>query len=177
VASWFINHKKTASNSGCKKREKASKIYESPLISDAVAIRQWAGPSVTFPCSIDSLGLFIKKGFSTSFVLKYNEVILGFGQLQLLKHKAHLARLVINPEYRGRGLGKHLLSELIQQADKQVRFEKISSKHASLKQVSLFVNIENFVAIACYQKFGFAESVMPAGISAPADCRYMTLHF
>ncbi|MFT5543039.1 MAG: ribosomal protein S18 acetylase RimI-like enzyme [Glaciecola sp.] len=161
VASWFI-----------KKRESSLKAPEGSIEVCERDVKQWAGPNVNYPCSVDGLATTIKKGLYESFVLKQDKVIVGFGQLQLLKYRGHLARLVINPEYRGKSISKRLISELIKQAHKQVTLQE-----NKLKQVSLFVNIENYVAIACYQQFGFADSVTPAVITKPADCRYMTLRF
>lgn len=130
-------------------------------------IRQWAGPKVTYPCSAEQLALHVMNGNYHSFTLSENNNIVGFGQIQLVKQRAHLARLVINPKYRGLGLAKRLLSGLIENAQQQIQ----------VKEVSLFVYLENTTAIACYTKFGFAESVTPPGINALDGCRFMTLRY
>jgi len=133
--------------------------------SASLLIRQWAGPNITCPRSIEQLASYVMASQYQSFVLADHANIIGFGQLQLIKQRAHLARLAINPNYRGQGLAKRLLSELIENAQQKI----------DLKEVSLFVYIKNTTAIACYEKFGFAESATPAGISAVVGCRFMTL--
>jgi ribosomal protein S18 acetylase RimI-like enzyme len=128
-------------------------------------VRQWAGPNIVYPCTANQLALHIRTGQYHSFVLNQHTNIIGFGQIQLIKGRAHLARLAINPNFRGRGLARRLLSELIENAQQQI----------DLKEVSLFVYSENTIAIACYEKFGFAESATPMGNNAVAGCRFMTL--
>jgi ribosomal protein S18 acetylase RimI-like enzyme len=139
----------------------ASKSQESAFI------RQWAGPNITYPCSLEQLASHLRAGQYQSFILAEHAEIIGFGQIQLVKQRAHLARLVINPMYRGQGLAKRLLSELIENAQQQIK----------LREVSLFVYVENTTAVACYEKFGFAESATPTGINTVVGCRFMTLRY
>lgn len=147
VANWFVGIKSVSAS-------QVSKF-----------VRQWAGPNIASPCSANQLALHISAGQYQSFVLNQHTNIIGFGQIQLIKRRAHLARLAINPNFRGRGLARRLLSELIENAQQQI----------DLKEVSLFVYSENTIAIACYEKFGFAESATPTGINAVVGCRFMTL--
>ena len=149
VSAWFVP------------RKLASSAQERELI------RQWAGPKIIYPCSAEQLAFHVMNGNYQSFTLSDNDKIVGFGQIQLVKQRAHLARLVINPKYRGLGLAKRLLSELIENAQQQIK----------VKEVSLFVYLENITAIACYTKFGFAESATPPGINALDGCRFMTLRY
>jgi ribosomal protein S18 acetylase RimI-like enzyme len=149
VSAWFVP------------RKLASSVEERYLI------RQWAGPKISYPCSAEQLAFHVMNGNYQSFTLAENNNIVGFGQIQLVKQRAHLARLVINPKCRGLGLAKRLLSELIENAQQQIQ----------VKEVSLFVYLENTTAIACYTKFGFAESATPPGINALDGCRFMTLRY
>nr|WP_297347164.1 GNAT family N-acetyltransferase [uncultured Glaciecola sp.] len=130
-------------------------------------IRQWAGPNITYPCSVEQLTSHLIAGQYQSFILAEHTNIIGFGQIQLVKQRAHFARLAINPIYRGQGLAKRLLAELIGNAQQQI----------ALKEVSLFVYMENTTAIACYEKFGFVESATPTGINTVVGCRFMTLRY
>jgi ribosomal protein S18 acetylase RimI-like enzyme len=130
-------------------------------------IRQWVGPNITYPCSVEQLASHLIAGQYQSFVLAEHANIIGFGQIQLVKQRAHLARLAINPIYRGQGHAKRLLAELIENARQKIE----------LKEVSLFVYLENTTAIACYEKFGFAESVTPTRINSVVGCRFMTLRY
>ena len=147
VADWFVSMKSVS----------ASKVR--------AFVQQWAGPNIAYPCSTSQLARHVRAGRNQSFILAEQANIIGFGQIQLVKRRAHLARLAINPNFRGRGLARRLLSELIQNAQQQI----------DLKEVSLFVYSENTIAIACYEKFGFTESATPTGINAVVGCRFMTL--
>jgi len=131
------------------------------------SIRQWAGPNIAYPCSVKQLASHLIAGQYQSFILAEHANIIGFGQIQLVKQRAHLARLAINPAYRGQGLAKRLLAGLIENAQQQIE----------LKEVSLFVYMENTTAIACYEKFGFAQSTTPTGINTVVGCRFMTLRY
>lgn len=149
VSAWFVPSKL------------ANSVQERELI------RQWAGPKIIYPCSAQQLACQVMEGNYQSFTLADNSDIVGFGQIQLVKQRAHLARLVINPNYRGLGMAKRLLSECIATAQQQIQ----------VKEVSLFVYLENTTAISCYTKFGFAESATPPGINALDGCRFMTLRY
>lgn len=138
-------------------------------------LRQWAGPKIDYPCSTEQLALQLNAAHYKSYVLvantdtdtknDTNTSTIGFGQIQLVKQRVHLARLAINPAKRGQGLGKRLISELIAQAQTQVK----------VKEASLFVDHENTAAIACYERYGFVQSATPEGINPLAECRFMTL--
>ncbi|WP_412972364.1 GNAT family N-acetyltransferase [Glaciecola sp. MF2-115] len=140
-----------------------------PISSTAAThlIRQWAGPNVPKPCSAELLADYISSGNYHSYILQDESNILGFGQFQLVKHRVHLARLVIRSEFRGLGVAKRLLTELIEAAQ----------TYTEVKEVSLFVYMENTKAIQCYETYGFAESPTPAGVNLLADCRFMTLRY
>lgn len=149
VVSWFIGPNKRTS-------EQTSSL-----------IRHWAGPNVSQPYSAKRLIEQINGGHYQSLVLLDGERIIGFGQIQIIKQRIHLARLTINPAYRGKRLAKRLLSELIEYAQTQVQ----------VNEASLFVYIDNPIAVACYEGYGFLESATPKAIKPMANCRFMTLRF
>lgn len=131
---------------------------------NAHALKEWGGPALSLTRSPDDLmaQLHQSPDYSSYAIHQGNETI-AFGQLLLLKERAHLARLCVHPARRGEKLGLRLVNELIQQAAKTI----------NLKSASLFVYESNYVAIACYQKLGFVETVTPTGISKPERCKYM----
>ena len=135
--------------------------------NDNELVRHWAGPSIIYPCTELSLAEQISGGHYQSYVLVDRDSIIGFGQMQLVRQRAHLARLVIKKAYRGKRLAKRLLSELIDVAQAQIK----------LKEVSLFVYHDNTIAVACYEKFGFAESPTPKAIQPMERCRFMSLRY
>jgi ribosomal protein S18 acetylase RimI-like enzyme len=130
-------------------------------------VRQWAGPNTPNPLTVPLLANYIASGNYHSYVLIAQSNIVGFGQFQLVKERVHLARLIIKQEYRGQGLAKRLLSELIE----------LAQAHIKVREVSLFVYADNIKAIKCYETYGFAESATPKGIQPLAGCRFMSLRY
>ena len=131
---------------------------------NALALKEWRGPVLSFTRTPSDLKAQLHQSPDySSYAIHQGEQTIAFGQLLLLKDRAHLARLCVNPERRGEKLGLRLVNELIQHAAKSI----------PLKSASLFVYESNYVAIACYQKLGFVETVTPTGVSKPERCKYM----
>jgi ribosomal protein S18 acetylase RimI-like enzyme len=130
----------------------------------AHALKQWGGPALSLQRSYhDLMAQLHQSPDYTSYAIHQGQQTIAFGQLLLLKDRAHLARLCVKPARRGEKIGLRLVNELIQQAAQSIR----------LKSASLFVYESNYVAIACYQKLGFVEAPTPAGITKPEQCKYM----
>jgi ribosomal protein S18 acetylase RimI-like enzyme len=157
VCSWFLPAKRLSTNT-------LSTDYYSTEKTQSL-LRHWAGSAAHYPCTLEQLASLIAAGRYQSHVLHDKQNILGFGQIQLANKRAHLARLAINPDYRGRGLVNRLLTELIECARSQ----------EAINIVSLFVNLENTKALAAYEIYGFSESATPNGIKPVPGCRFMTL--
>lgn len=87
--------------------------------------------------------------FSKYLVLEYNNKIIGYCGLWVVFDEAQITNIAIAPEFRGRGLGKQLLSYAIE----------LTTKLGVIK-MSLEVRVSNIVAQELYKKFGF----MPGGI-------------
>ena len=77
-------------------------------------------------------------------------------------HRAHLARLIVAPAWRGRGLGTGLVKALLAQAR--------SDGHL---RASLNVSPANPVAIHVYEKLGFSDAPRPLDEPDPSGSRYM----
>lgn len=75
----------------------------------------------------------------------------------------NLARLVIDPARRERGLGRQLVNELMRRA----------SGELGLKEFSLFVYRDNAAAKALYRSLGFKVSTCPQPQPHLDDCDYM----
>lgn len=74
----------------------------------------------------------------------YNNKIIGFAGIWICINEAHVTNIVIKKNFRGNGIGKLLLKELI----------KISNS-LKLTNITLEVNENNKIAISLYQKLGF----------------------
>ena len=114
--------------------------------------QSWGGDNFDYPCNdARFLELLCRSGTqSYSLLTPDGAELLGFGQLCDRFGCHHLARLVINPEYRGQGLAKTLIFALISQALSQQR-----------RDISLYVHRHNTVALQCYQTLGFIIAAAP----------------
>lgn len=127
------------------------------------ACELWAGSSHYFPFDLTTLPEAL--GFSQDNTLAFMQEgqLAAFGQLFSKDHsRAHLARIVVNPELRGRGLGLAFVQALIEKA-----------RAAGFVRVSLNVDDLNPVAIALYQKLGFYKATRPEGQISPEGSSYM----
>jgi [ribosomal protein S18]-alanine N-acetyltransferase len=81
----------------------------------AEELRMWAGPIVTFPPRAQQTWLQIGASDTNTFVLlDGNRAVCGFGQALLREPGCvHLARIIVAPAERGKGLGRLLVTELI----------------------------------------------------------------
>jgi len=128
------------------------------------ALIQWAGPGFRFPFDLTSFQQDLKANPDTAFVLiSPTGELLGFGQYYQRLDKCHLGRLVVNPEFRGKGI----IAELIKQISEQ------GTKVLNLADSSLFVLSHNKSAVKAYQKVGFELADYPDEMPL-ADCLYMT---
>ena len=114
--------------------------------------QSWGGDNFDYPCNdARFLELLCRSGTqSYSLLTPDGAELLGFGQLCDRFGCHHLARLVITPTERGKGLAKVLINELI-----------ISAMQQDKRSISLYVHRHNTVAITCYQRLGFSVSEPP----------------
>lgn len=125
---------------------------------------QWAGPSVRFPITFESLlsDLKLNTLLSYSLVSKKQELI-AFGQCYERLGHCHLGRLIVSPEHRG----KRIISDLISQ------LSITACAELNTQSCSLFVFEDNFTAIKAYQHNGFELTTYPA-VMTLEKCLYMT---
>lgn len=101
--------------------------------------------SYEFPWSPGIFSDCVKAGHSC-WVLSVDESIAGYGILSTGAGEAHLLNLCIAPEYRGRGLGRHLLARLLDIA-----------KWDRAERVFLEVRPSNPLAKVLYESVGFRQ--------------------
>ncbi len=105
----------------------------------------WAGGTVSFPIQLDRLTEEVDFRNSESWCLFLDGDLVGFGQIMpMADARQHLTRIIVDPKFRGRGLGRHLTKHLLDQA-----YAKSPSS------VSLNVNLQNQAAVKMYRKLGF----------------------
>lgn len=127
-------------------------------------ITQWAGPYFRYPFTEKTFIEDLNLDVSDSFVLVGQQnVLLAFGQYYQRKNKCHLARLVVNPIYRGEGIAATLIKELC----------KHGHLNLNVTDCSLFVYENNLAAVLAYKKLGFVVETNQDSSPLPDNCVYM----
>lgn len=92
----------------------------------------------------------LKDEFSSStskyFVIKKNNIVLGFCGIKIITNFAEIMNIVIKKDSRGLGLSNFLLENTISKC-----------KELNLKSINLDVNVENTIAINLYKKYNFVK--------------------
>ncbi len=83
------------------------------------------------------------------FVAEKEDKVVGYGGMWVIIDEAHITNLAVLSEYRGQGIGKKLVSILLEQA----LLEKC-------RTATLEVRVSNIIARRLYESMGFA----PVGI-------------
>jgi ribosomal protein S18 acetylase RimI-like enzyme len=126
------------------------------------ALRRWAGPSTRCPATPETLWADITSADATTFAYESPaEGLVGFGQVRLRDGTfGHLARIIVSPARRGRGLGRSLCLALMREA---VRL------HPAIRGFTLFVFTDNPAAIALYHSMGYRDR----GLHPQFNCMLM----
>ena len=120
--------------------------------TDEASVRAWGGPPFRYPFSEESFLEDVRLDTMNSYALvAASGSMVGFGQTYRKLGRGHLARLVVAPEYRGRGYGSVLAKKLIRKAEELF----------SCSEHSLYVLRVNSIAIHCYENAGFREASYP----------------
>ena len=109
--------------------------------------RMWAGPKVRYPASPESTWSDMEASGNNAYALVDAEAALvGFGQvLPREDNVLHLARLIVEPELRGQGIGRALCLALMNIG---------ASKHP-VEYFTLNVYASNKAAVRLYLSLGF----------------------
>ncbi len=110
-------------------------------------MRRWVGPSAPWPVTAEGFWRFISGRENRTYALiDSDDALAGIGQVRTHNPtRGHLARLIIDPQRRGRGLGRILSQSLMTEA----------SRITTVREFSLYVFPDNTNAIALYQSLGF----------------------
>ncbi len=81
-----------------------------------------------------------------AWVMTLDKVIIGYGVVMLSPGEAHILNICIDPDYQGRGLGRHFLRYLVQRSNRD-----------DVDMVLLEVRRSNKVAQHLYQSENFHE--------------------
>jgi [ribosomal protein S18]-alanine N-acetyltransferase len=134
-------------------------------IGTAEECRLWAGPAVSFPIEPRNLAVEIGFGDADDVLLADGAGTAGFGQLVWRADgRAHLARVIVRPDARGRGLGRVLVRALV---------ERAAARGA--RRATLNVYPQNEAALRLYEAAGFTASHRQGEPACPHGALYMTL--
>ena len=125
----------------------------------------WGGPEFRYPFTRASFFEDIRWGrmLSYSLVNPAGELV-GFGQIYDRNGHIHLARLIVVPAQRGRGLGRRLIEMLMRAGRDKMPHERYS----------LFVFRDNRPAYECYRSLGFEVAEYPEDMPYADVCHYLT---
>ena len=85
-------------------------------------------------------------GKSKYFVVKQENIIVGFAGIMLIIDEVNIMNIVVKKDKRNLGIGSSLLEEII-------RYSKIHNATS----ITLEVNEKNIPAIKLYEKYGFKQ--------------------
>jgi ribosomal protein S18 acetylase RimI-like enzyme len=131
---------------------------------DKESVHLWGSPYTRYPLTEETFFEDIYWSRIHSMVaLTDEDELLGFGQFYLKLGRCHLARLVINPEFRGRGLGAKFIAALMGYGAEQL----------DTSEFSLYVMTVNKPALAVYKNLGFNLAKYPHGDPKLENCVFM----
>lgn len=131
---------------------------------DQESARQWAGPDTRYPFTDATFAEDIRWCEMPAWSLLDEEnQLTGFGQYYEKAGRCHLARLVVAPSNRSKGLGRLFVRELM----------KIGMQDLGVNQCSLFVMSSNQKALRCYESLNFVERPYPPGQQHIGDIIFM----
>ncbi|MHC1653598.1 GNAT family N-acetyltransferase [Stenotrophomonas maltophilia] len=116
-------------------------------LDSASATQRWAGPGVAFPLAPDAFAQVLALAARPARVLLDEQGdCVGFGQYWLTDPDvAHLGRIIVSPQARGRGLGRRLVQRLGAEA----------LRSPGVRRLTLRVYRDNAAALALYRDLGF----------------------
>jgi len=88
-------------------------------------------------------------------VARVDGIVAGYGGMWVILDEAHVTNVAVHPDYRGHGLGKRIMLELMERA-----------RSRSATRMTLEVRKSNDVARRLYEKLGFVAKGIRKGYYA-----------
>jgi ribosomal protein S18 acetylase RimI-like enzyme len=110
-------------------------------------VRRWAGSDPGWPVDVSVFGRWHADPDVRPFIMLEGEEPVGYGEVWVdePEREVELARIILSPERRGRGVGRRLVRLLLDQASL-----------TGLPDAFVRVVPENAAAIGCYRGAGFS---------------------
>ena len=137
-------------------------------VTDDADLRRFAGPGLSLPLTLEQLAA-PADDTCVVFAVTDDASDLAIGHAQLrgidrVRRSCRIARLLIDPELRGRGLGGELVRALMAHA----------SSSLGIVEITLNVYIDNIAAVSLYERCGFEFTGRSASVpDAGAEMRYV----
>lgn len=123
-------------------------VFRSMTLSDVGTIVEIERESFTAPWSEDAFrNELMNNMFAKYMVMEQDGRILGYGGMWMIVDEAHVTNIAIREAYRGQGLGKRLLQELMRTA-----------QWLGAVRMTLEVRVTNEIAKSLYERMGFVAS-------------------
>ena len=128
-------------------------------------VRIWGGPKFRYPFTRGSFRADCHWPSMASYVLRDpGGAMCAFGQFYDRNGRINFARLVAHPGRRGEGVGRRLLTMLME----------VGRQALPLAEYSLFVYRNNAPALGCYLSLGFEiQADYPADQVLADECHYL----
>lgn len=119
--------------------------FAAMTLADVAAVHQVELRSFALPWTADAFEQELSgNAFALYVVLKHGTRGVGYGGMWLILDEAHVTNVAIDPDYRGQGLGEHLMWDLIHRA-----------RQRGATRMTLEVRVTNYVAQNLYAKLNF----------------------
>ena len=115
-------------------------------------VRLWAGSDLGWPVDVSVFGRWHVDPDVQPYVMCDGEVPVAYGEVWIdePEQEVELARIIVSQDYRGRGVGRRLVRQLLEQATL-----------SGLPEAFVRVVPENGTALACYRGAGFSPVSEP----------------
>lgn len=105
--------------------------------------------------SKSEIGKELNNKLAKYFISVIDNKAVGFGGMWIIADEANVTNIAVHPDYRGKGLGKQILSSMIEYC-----------KDNKVTDMTLEVRASNIVAQNLYSSFGFKEEGRRKGFYA-----------
>ena len=123
------------------------KIVIEKMKSDDIAnVVEVERSSFDIPWSKESFENELKNKLAIYLVAKVEEKAVGYVGVWKIFDEGHITNVAVHPEFRGQGIGKSLISELLSLCEKE-----------NIISLTLEVRKSNVIAQNLYKSFGFVE--------------------